>query len=370
MEEHVAGADRVLASAGGQQHGHAASAPSQELPGEMESASLAPTDSTPLPALEGDDSAVDDLLRAYLRELRPWSRLDADEEQHLVAQLAAGREARKRLNDGPLDPDEEAQLRETIAVAEAARQRLVATHLPLVVILARPYAHRGVPLLDLIQEGNIGLLQAIEKFDPRHGARLSTYATWWIRQAIQRALADQGRPVRLPAQTRATLARLRRLRTQLMQQLGREPTEAELAEQLHLPQRQVLELMPLLQEPLSLETPVGEDEEAMLEDLIPDPQAGDVEEIVAERLAQDYIRATLAELSAEEQQVLTLRYGLDDGRFRSLDEVGTLLGMRREHVRQIEGRALRKLRHPRLAARLGAGDYNTGWHTATSAPQG
>jgi RNA polymerase primary sigma factor len=306
---------------------------------------------TDVPSLQSDvfAPAQDDTLAAYLREIRPQQRLSADEEQHLAAQLAAGRAARDRLRHDTLSADEQAALQETIAVAEAARQRLVMTHLPLVVALARTYASRGVPLLDLIQEGNIGLLQAIEKFDPQRNVRLATYAAWWIRQAIQRALSDQGRPIRLPAATRALLVRLHRAHAQLAQQLGREPSAGELAAQLGVTRRQIEEVMPLLQEPLSLEAPVDEEGDTALEELVPDPKFGDVEERVADRLAQDYIRMTLAELTPEEQRVLTLRYGLDDGRFRSLNEVGALLGMRRDYVRKIEGRALRKLRHLRLA---------------------
>jgi RNA polymerase primary sigma factor len=294
----------------------------------------------------------DDALAAYLRDVRSQHRLSADEEQHLAAQLAAGRVARERLHDTTLSADEQMALRETIAVAEAARQRLILTHLPLVVALARSYARGGVSLLDMIQEGNIGLLQAIEKFDPQRGARLATYAAWWIRQAILRALSDQGRPIRLPAATRKLLVRLRRTHAGLVQQLGREPTTAELAAQLGVAQRQVEEILPLLQEPLSLEAPVDAEGETALEELVADPRAGDVEELVADRLAQDYIRVTLSELTVEEQRVLTLRYGLDDGRLRSLEEVGALLGLRRDQARKIEGRALRKLRHPRLAERL------------------
>jgi RNA polymerase primary sigma factor len=297
-------------------------------------------------------ASYDDALAAYLREVRSRHRLSADEEQYLAAQLAAGRAARARLSDQALGADERAALRETIAVAEAARQRLVETHLPLVVALARRYASRGVPLLDLIQEGNIGLLQAIEKFEPERGARLATYAAWWIRQAVQRALNDQGRPIRLPAATHSLLLHLRRVHAQLTQQLGREPTTAELAGRLGAAQRQVEEVLPLLQEPLSLEAPVDEERETPLEELVPDPRSADIEELVTERLAQDYIRITLAELTPPEQQVLTLRYGLDDGCFRTLEEVSAQLGLRRDQVRKIEGRALRKLRHTRLSAHL------------------
>jgi RNA polymerase primary sigma factor len=294
----------------------------------------------------------DDMLAAYLRDVRSQHRLSADEEQHLAAQLAAGHIARQRLHDETLTVDEQVALREAIAVAEAARQRLVMTHLPLVIALARSYTSSRVPLLDLIQEGNIGLLQAIERFEPQRGARLATYASWWIRQAILRALSDQGWPIRVPAATRKLLVQLRRTHAQLAQQLGREPTMAELAGQIGIAQRQVEEILPLLQEPLSLEAPVDADTGMALEELVPDPRAGDVEELVTDRLAQDYMRLILAELTPEEQQVLTLRYGLDDGRFRSLEDVGMLLGLRRDQVRKIEGHALRKLRHPHLAAQL------------------
>jgi RNA polymerase primary sigma factor len=294
----------------------------------------------------------DDMLAAYLRDVRSQHRLSADEEQHLAAQLAAGHVARQRLRDETLTADEQVALREIIAVAEAARQRLVMTHLPLVIALARSYASSRVPLLDLIQEGNIGLLQAIERFDSQRGARLATYATWWIRQAIQRALSDQGRPIRLPAATRKLMIQLHRTHAQLVQQLGREPTTIELATQIGIAQRQVEEILPLLQEPLSLEAPMDADGETPLKDLVPDPQSGDVENLVTDRLVQDYIRMTLAELTPQEQQVLRLRYGLDDGHFRSLDDVGALLGLRRDQVRKIEGHALRKLRQPRLAAQL------------------
>jgi RNA polymerase primary sigma factor len=315
----------------------------------------APMDAT-LPATKLSSLPNDDMLAAYLRELRAQHRLSADEEQHLAAQLAAGRAARQRLHDTMLAPDQQATLGEAIAVAEAARQRLVETHLPLVVALARPYANRGVPLLDLIQEGNIGLLQAIEKFEPDRGARLSTYAAWWIRQAIQRAVSDQGRPIRLPATTRALLIRLRRAHADLTQRLGHEPTTIALASHLGVGQRQVEEILPLLQEPLSLEAPVDPDGEMVLAEVIPDPRAGDVEELVTDQLAQDWIRMTMAELTPQEQQVLTLRYGLDDGRFRALEDVSAQLGLRRDQVRKIEGHALRKLRHPRLIAQLGEPD--------------
>jgi RNA polymerase sigma factor (sigma-70 family) len=293
-----------------------------------------------------------DLFNAYLREIPARRALSADAERELVERIAAGRTARQRLRDATLTDPERAWLHEAIAAGEDARQRLITEHLPLVVALARPYAWRGVAPMDLVQEGNVALLQAIEKFDPQRGVRLATYAAWWIRHAIGRALADQGRPVRLPARLRRTLIRLRRAYAQLAQQLGREPTEREIATQLGVDTRQITELLPLLESPLSLDAPLDAEDEAVLADVVTDPDAEDVEELVVDALAQDYIRMVLAELAPRERQVLALRYGLDDGRFRAPEEVAAQLGLRRDEVRRIEGRALRKLRDPRLTAYL------------------
>jgi RNA polymerase primary sigma factor len=300
------------------------------------------------------DRAVlpDDLLNAYLREISAQRALSVDAERALVERIAAGRTARQRLCDAALSDAERARLHEAIAAAEDARQRLIAEHLPLVVSLARPYAWRGVSLMDLVQEGNVGLLQAIEKFDPQRGVRLATYAAWWIRYAILRALADQGRPVRLPARLRRTLIRLRQAYAQLAQQRGREPTEREIAAQRGVDTRQIAELLPLLESPLSLDAPLDAEGETLLGDLVADPDAREVEELVVDTLAQDYIRMALAELAPRERQVLALRYGLDDGHFRAPEEVAAQLGLRRDEVRRIEGRALRKLRDPRLTAYL------------------
>ena len=294
----------------------------------------------------------DDLFNVYLREIPARRALSADAERELVELVAAGRTARQRLRDAALSEAERAGLHATIVAAEDARQRLIAEHLPLVVSLARPYAWRGVSLMDLVQEGNVGLLQAIEKFDPQRGVRLATYAAWWIRHAILRALADQGRPVRLPARLRRTLIRLRRAYAQLVQQQGREPTEREIAAHLGVEIRQIAELLPLLEAPLSLDAPLDAEGEMVLADLVTDPDGGDIEELVVDALAQDYIRMALAALAPRERQVLALRYGLDDGRFRAPEEVAAQLGLRRDEVRRIEGRALRKLRDPRLTAYL------------------
>lgn len=293
-----------------------------------------------------------DPLSDYLRALAAPARMSAEEERQLVAQLAAGRAAREQLRHRERTSAAYPALQEQIAAAEAARERLIAAHLWLVVELARLYAKRGVPLLDLIQEGNIGLLQAIERFEPERGVRLATYATWWIRHAILRALADESHPLRLPATVRSTLAHLRRMYAELAQQLGREPTERDLVERLGLPEHEIAEWQQLLQPPLSLDGPVSEDDQITLGDLVADPQADRVEDQVIGTLAQAYIRATIARLSPQERQVLALRYGLDDGTPRPASEVGRQLGLPPDRVRQIEARALRKLRQPELARAL------------------
>ena len=293
-----------------------------------------------------------DPLSSYLRALSPPTRISADEERQLVAQLAAGRAAREQLRQLGQPSAAHAALQEQIAAAEAARQRLIQAHLWLVVELARPYARRGASLLDLIQEGNIGLLQAIERFDPQRGVRLATYAAWWIRHAILRALADEGYTLRLPAKVRSTLARLRRIYADLAQQLGREPTEREIAERLGLPEHEIASWQRLLQPPLSLDGRLSDDDDTTLGDLVTDPHAARIEDQVVDTLAQAYIRATIKHLSPQEREVLALRYGLDDGIPRSVGEVGRQLGLSPDRVQQIEAHALRTLRQPELAQAL------------------
>lgn len=293
-----------------------------------------------------------DPLSSYLRGLSPRTSISADEERRLVAQLATGRTAREQLRQMAQPSDAGAALQEQIAAAEAARQRLITAHLWLVVELARPYARRGASLLDLIQEGNIGLLQAIERFEPQHGARLATYATWWIRHAILRALANEGHPLRLPTKVRGMLAHLRRMYADLAQQLGREPTGREIAERLGLPEHQIAEWQLLLQPLLSLDGRLSEEDDTTLGDLVIDPHATRIEDQVVSTLAQAYIRATIEQLSPQERQVLMLRYGLDDGIARTVGDVCQQLSLPPDRVRQIEAHALRKLRQPELAEAL------------------
>jgi RNA polymerase primary sigma factor len=310
--------------------------------------------------VKASDSAADlddDALRAYLRDLPSQPTLSAEEEQRLFARIAGARQARERLAAPPLSPAEQAILCAAIAAAEEARQRLILSHLPLVVVLAHPYAGRGTPLLDLIQEGNLGLVQAIERFDPRRGVRLADYAAPWIRHAILRALANYRSPIRLPRQVRNTLARLRRAHAELAQQLGREPAAHEVAAHLGLGDWQVVEGLTVLRPPLSLDAPPDKDGELALADTLADPQAVDAEELVGGALLQDILHAALAALAPQEREVLTLRYGLTDGRCRSVAEVSNATGLRRDQVRLLEGRALRKLRQMPLAGVLAdAGD--------------
>ena len=289
----------------------------------------------------------------YLHDIHDLPLLTLEDEQQLVARLREGRQAAERLaTDSHIEPAERAALEQVVADGEAARDRLIAAHLRLVVRIARQYTGRGVSLLDLIQEGNLALLQAASHFDPAHGARFATYAAWWIRHAIARAVAEDGHPIRLPEDVRLKVYRLYKARTDLLQELEREPRDTELARATGLRLGEVRELSRYLEPVLSLEAPLSEEGDAELVDVVPDPVA----ELQLSRALQNALGKELEELlqrlTPEERQVLALRFGLDDQPLRSRHEVAQLLHMSSERVQRLEARALRKLRDPELLRQL------------------
>ena len=276
--------------------------------------------------LSAEGVALDDPVKAYLKEIGQVPLLSAEEEQTLSRAARAG------------DAD--------------ARRRLSEANLRLVVSVAKRYAGRGLPFLDLIQEGNLGLMKAAEKFEPDRGFKFSTYATWWIRQSITRAIADQGRTIRIPVHLVEHINRVRKTAGELLRKNGREPTAEEIAVRLEMEPDRVRELLQLAQEPVSLETPVGEEEDAHLEDFIQDEEAGIPVDEAGRQLLRRELMSVLKSLTPREERVITLRFGLDDGRPRTLEELGKEFNVTRERIRQIEAKALRKLRHPSRAKRL------------------
>lgn len=272
---------------------------------------------------------INDPVRMYLKEIGRVPLLGADDEIELAKKIEAGG-----------------------FEAEEAKKRLAEANLRLVVSIAKRYVGRGMLFLDLIQEGNMGLLKAVEKFDHLKGFKFSTYATWWIRQAITRAIADQARTIRIPVHMVETINKLIRVSRQLLQELGREPAPEEIAEQMELSVDKVREIMKIAQEPVSLETPIGEEDDSHLGDFIEDQEALAPADAAAYELLKEQLEDVLDTLTEREENVLRLRFGLDDGRTRTLEEVGKVFGVTRERIRQIEAKALRKLRHPSRSKRL------------------
>lgn len=294
---------------------------------------------------------VDDAVSLYFRDVGNIPLLSREEEVELARQVERGRVAERRLKAGNLDPETRRRLQAQVEAGEAARQRLITANVRLVISLAKEYLGHGVPLLDLIQEGNMGLMRAVEKFDYRRGHRLSTYATWWIRQSLNRAIVYQGRTIRLPVHRQAEVHRLHRARRELSKTLGREPTYEELAATLDISPEKVERLVQYAQHPVSLDKPIGEDGENDLNDFVESDRPTPAE-IVERDSLRDEIREVLKSLPSREARILELRYGLRDGREHSLREVGQRFGLTRERIRQLEQDALHRLRNPERAKRL------------------
>ena len=279
--------------------------------------------------LESEGLAIDDPVRMYLKEIGRVPLLSLEEELELAQQMAEEGEA-----------------------AEAARSKLVEANLRLVVSIAKRYVGKGMFFLDLIQEGNLGLMKAVKKFDHTKGYKFSTYATWWIRQAITRAIADQSRTIRIPVHMSEVINKTYRVSRTLMQELGREPSEQEIAEKLGMSADKVREIMKAAQDPVSLETPIGEEDDSHLGDFIPDDSSPTPAEAVSYQLLREQLNKVLHTLTPREEMVIKLRFGLEDGRTRTLEEVGKEFNITRERIRQIEAKALRKLRHPSRSKKL------------------
>lgn len=297
---------------------------------------------------------IDDHVKMYLKEIGKVNLLTPEEELSLAKRMADGETAKEQIEEigENIDEDSKKQIDLLIADGEKAKKSLAEANLRLVVSIAKRYVGRGMLFLDLIQEGNLGLIKAVDKFDYTKGYKFSTYATWWIRQAITRAIADQARTIRIPVHMVETINKLVRVSRQLIQELGREPTPEELAKELNMPVDKVREISKISQEPVSLETPIGEEEDSHLGDFIPDEDAPAPSEAASFVLLKEQLGAVLETLSEREAKVLRLRFGLDDGRARTLEEVGKEFDVTRERIRQIEAKALRKLRHPSRSKKL------------------
>ncbi|SHF37509.1 sigma-70 family RNA polymerase sigma factor [Streptoalloteichus hindustanus] len=310
------------------------------------------------PAAEVDLDAqgpAADLVRVYLNGIGRTKLLSAEEEVELAKRIEAGVFAQHMLETArKLPPKRQAELEELVRDGRVAKNHLLEANLRLVVSLAKRYTGRGMPLLDLIQEGNLGLIRAVEKFDYTKGYKFSTYATWWIRQAITRGMADQGRTIRLPVHLVEQVNKLARIKRELHQQLGREATHEELARESGIAVEKVSDLLDHARDPVSLDMPVGAEEDAPLGDFIEDAEATDAENAVISGLLQDDLRRVLATLDEREQHVIRMRYGLDDGQPKTLDQIGKRFGLSRERVRQIEREVMAKLRQGDRAERLRA----------------
>ena len=297
-----------------------------EMPLEIEEVEEIPPEELEDPDVLAESYNIDDPVRMYLKEIGKVNLLSAESEVELAQRMCEG--------------------------DEIAKMMLAEANLRLVVSIAKRYVGRGMLFLDLIQEGNLGLIKAVEKFDYQKGYKFSTYATWWIRQAITRAIADQARTIRIPVHMVETINKVIRVSRQLLQELGHDPSAEEIAEEMNLPVDKIREILKIAQEPVSLETPIGEEEDSHLGDFIPDEDASEPSEAASFTLLKEQLMSVLSTLTPREEKVLRLRFGIEDGRTRTLEEVGREFNVTRERIRQIEAKALRKLRHPSRSKRL------------------
>ncbi len=303
--------------------------------------------------------AIDDPVRMYLKEIGKVDLLSPEEEIELAKKIMAGADAAEKMKaheeEGEHDAvrsDEIVEWNKAIKAGDRAKKRLAEANLRLVVSIAKRYVGRGMLFLDLIQEGNLGLIKAVEKFDYTKGYKFSTYATWWIRQAITRAIADQARTIRIPVHMVETINKVIRVSRQLLQELGHDPSPEEIAAEMNMPVDRVRDILKIAQEPVSLETPIGEEEDSHLGDFIPDDDAPEPAEAASFMLLKEQLVEVLKTLTPREEKVLRLRFGIDDGHTRTLEEVGKEFNVTRERIRQIEAKALRKLRHPSRSKKL------------------
>ncbi|MBK8988043.1 MAG: sigma-70 family RNA polymerase sigma factor [Chloroflexi bacterium] len=307
------------------------------------------------PLFDLSNVPIDDSVGLYFREMGQQQLLTADEEVQLAMEIEAGRAAEDVMQSGEYnitDYDEMDELERLIEVGNAARAHLIRANTRLVVSIAKKYRGRGLQFLDLIQEGNVGLMKAVEKYDYRRGNRFSTYATWWIRQAVTRALANHGRTIRIPAHLGGRISKLYQVAQELEQEYGRQPTAEEIAENMELPAERVRWMLRTSRQPVHLERPVGDESDAELGDFIEDIEAPPPAEMVANKMLTEELGDILDQLTPREARILRLRYGLQDGESRTLKEVGEMFGLSRERIRQLEKEALRKLRHPNFAGHL------------------
>jgi RNA polymerase primary sigma factor len=304
------------------------------------------------PLFDLSNVPIDDSVGLYFREMGQQSLLTAEEEVNLAMEIEAGRAATESLKEGEVSLDEKDKLEIIEEIGDAARAHLIRANTRLVVSIAKKYRGRGLQFLDLIQEGNVGLMKAVEKYDYRRGNRFSTYATWWIRQAVTRALANHGRTIRIPAHLGGRISKLYQIAQELEQEYGRQPTAEEIAIFMELPADRVRWMLRTSRQPVHLERPVGDESDAELGDFIEDVEAPPPAEAVANQMLTEELGDILDQLTPREARILRLRYGLQDGESRTLKEVGEMFGLSRERIRQLEKEALRKLRHPNFAGHL------------------